>query len=174
MWPKKEAIIISTAFPLEDLHQSTSVEDCERPPEAREADERQPEAAGKCERKTEAREADEKLVGAAGQYERQSEAREAEEREVDEELVLARRNKRQLRAREGDERLVQASQNKRQPLEAVEKVVLGTWQNERQPKLARAGGERQKGMQVASGEDLRAKLDGEPLPETFIINLSYI
>ena len=172
MWPKKEAIFISTALPLEDLQQSTSVEDCERPPEAREADERQPEAAGKCERKTE--EADEKLVGAAGQYERQSEAREAEEREVDEELVLARRNKRQLRAREGDERLVQASQNKRQPLEAVEKVVLGTWQNERQPKLARAGGERQKGMQVASGEDLRAKLDGEPLPETFIINLSYI
>ena len=172
MWPKKEAIFISTAFPLEDLHQSTSVEDCERPPEAREADEMQPEAAGKCERKTE--EADEKLVGAAGQYERQSEAREAEEREVDENLVLARRNKRQLRAREGDERLVQASQNKRQPLEAVEKVVLGTWQNERQPKLARAGGERQKGMQVASGEDLRAKLDGEPLPETFIINLSYI
>ena len=97
-----------------------------------------------CERQAESEEADEKPIEAAGKYERQPEAREAD--------------KRQPEARGGGERSVEASRDKRQPMEVVEKLVLS----------------KQEEVQLAIGEDVKLDADGKPLPETFIINLSYI
>ena len=160
---------------MQDLHQST-VEECERQPEARRgADERLVEArtkeasaterpvvqAGK--RQEEAREEDERPVQARDFVERQLEARKAgtsqpEASEADE-------------VRVADERPVQARDfDKRQP-EVMEA-------DDRHPEV-RGGDERllharQKETQVANPvEDLRVKLNEEPLPETFF-NVSYI
>ena len=116
VWPKNA---ISTALPLQDVHQST-VEQCERQAETRETDERQ------------------------------SDANESQPEE-------GQCSKRQSEAREANERQAEAREKQRE-----------------EDKTANHDQTRGRNKSpTAIGEDLRAKLDGEPLPERFI-NLSCI
>ena len=111
------------------------------------------------------------------QCERQAETREtdqgqSETREIDERQPEAREtNKRQAEARDPNERQAEEGQCERQ---SVEREA-----NERQPEAREkqreedeADGNKNK-IPAAIGEDVRAKLNGETLPERFL-NLSYI